>query len=97
MSSTDWARAARRDWREHVEHLGHEDEGRARREGREILDAVDWFAALHLDGVQTRIRGWSRPLYKWPLYPFLLFYERRPAGLYVVRLYHHARRPIEQR
>jgi hypothetical protein len=61
-----------------------------------INNALAAFAQAPVDGVEATIRGWPRPLRLHYIHPFKVFYERRPDALYVIRLRHYARRPIEQ-
>jgi hypothetical protein len=49
-----------------------------------------------MDGIEVRIEGWPRAVREHYIRPFRVYYERRPGVLYVVRLYHHAREPIER-
>jgi plasmid stabilization system protein ParE len=54
------------------------------------------FASAAVDGTAVTIRDWPRQLRRHFIHPFHVYYERHPDVLYVVRLWHHARRPIER-
>jgi plasmid stabilization system protein ParE len=94
--TVEWSTRERRAFLEHLKYLAARDQGAALREGWRIRSTLEWFADLGVDGVETRIAGWPRALRKWPMDPFIVYYERRPSALYVVRLHHAARRPIER-
>ena len=91
-----WTAPARRDLRAYLYHLAVENPRAATREANRILDALEHFATLPTDGVAVRIRGYPDPVRRWLVHPFHLYYERRPRALVLLRLYHHARKPIER-
>jgi plasmid stabilization system protein ParE len=93
----DLTSRAQRSFLDYVNHLADLDEVAAAREGTRILDALERFSEMHVDGVICEIRGWPRPLCRHYIRPFKVYYERQAGGmLYVIRLHHYARRSIER-
>ncbi|MBI5513417.1 MAG: type II toxin-antitoxin system RelE/ParE family toxin [Deltaproteobacteria bacterium] len=86
---------AERDLRRYLYHVWAEDPQRSVREATRLQSALEAFSTAPLDGVVVAIQGFPRPVRRWFLRPFLVYYERRSDGLHVLRLQHHARRPIE--
>lgn len=58
-----------------------------------VFDTLEKLSAGGFEGPQQRlttgefVRSWLTP-------PFRIYYQRRQDMLYVLRIYHHARRPI---
>ncbi|HEU4410284.1 MAG TPA: type II toxin-antitoxin system RelE/ParE family toxin [Polyangiaceae bacterium] len=48
-----------------------------------------------VEGAQTTLRS-GRRVRRWLVHPFWVYYRRTPAGLEILRVYHHARRPLER-
>jgi hypothetical protein len=94
--TVEWSKPAQRDFRQHLEYLAETDRGLAVREGWRIRAGLEWFAELNVDGLLCEIRGWDRPVRRHYLEPFKVYYERRPGGLFVVRLRHYARLPLDR-
>ena len=38
----------------------------------------------------------GRPAQRWPMPPYTIYYRKEGNGVEVLRVYHHARRPIER-
>jgi plasmid stabilization system protein ParE len=87
---------ARRDRDLYLFHLWGHNPAAAAHEARRIAAALRRFAGLPLEGIEVRIEGWPRAVREHYIRPFRVYYERRPGVLYVVRLHHHARDPIER-
>jgi plasmid stabilization system protein ParE len=47
------------------------------------------------DGTASRLRSGAL-VQSWPIPPFRIYYQRRPAELLILRVYHQAREPIER-
>jgi plasmid stabilization system protein ParE len=89
------ASRAQRDLGQYLYHIMATDLLAASRERFRIHEELERLATSTLTGAQTRIRGWPRVILRHYLHPFHVYYERRPTGLFVARLYHYARRPIQ--
>lgn len=89
------SRSAAKDLRDHVTYL-HEENPRAARqllaELDELLTSLD---ARVFDGPEKTLLS-GRVVRFWPLPPLNVYYERRGDNLHVVRIRHHARRPITE-
>jgi plasmid stabilization system protein ParE len=46
------------------------------------------------DGPELRIASRARPVHRWPVPPYWLYYERAAGELRVLRIYHGAREPL---
>jgi len=58
------------------------------------LDAcIEHLAAGEFDGPLSRLRSGSL-VRSWPVPPFRIYYQRQPAELLILRVYHQSRRPI---
>ena len=55
------------------------------------LEAV---ARGDFEGPELRIASRARPVRRWPVPPYWLYYERMGDELRVLRLYHGAREPL---
>ena len=74
----------------------HSSDTHAVREWARIEAALSAFADAPVDGVEVEVRDWPRRCRRHYVHPFYVYYERHPGVLYVIRLYHHARRSIER-
>jgi plasmid stabilization system protein ParE len=87
--------AARRDLDTAIEYVARESP----RAARGLLDRLDRVLQLLADGSlkgpAVRIRS-GRQAHRWSVPPFRLYYRRSRDELFVIRVYHQARRPIEQ-
>jgi len=87
---------ALRDLRAHLYYVAADDPKAAVREGSRLFDELERFSQLPVDGARVQIRGVPFQVLRWFLHPFHVYYEHRPNGIVVFRLYHHARRPLER-
>lgn len=94
MSRYVLARGADRSLRRYLYHVWADDPVAASHEAARIHAALERFAGSFVDGVQVALAGWQRPLRRHYIHPFHVYYERRVGELLVVRLHHHARKPI---
>jgi plasmid stabilization system protein ParE len=46
------------------------------------------------EGPESRIRSRARPVRRWPVPPYWLYYDRVGGTLRVLRIYHGTREPI---
>ena len=58
-----------------------------------IERCIDRLAAQEFDGPVSRLKSGAQ-VPSWPVPPFRVYYQRFPAELLIVRVYHQARRPI---
>jgi plasmid stabilization system protein ParE len=58
-------------------------------------DVIQRLGAGELNGPEVRLRG-GRLAYRWSVPPYRLYYRRTRRGLIVLRVYHQARRSIEE-
>ncbi len=59
----------------------------------EISRCIQRLAANEFDGPVSQLRS-GKAVRSWPVPPFRIYYQRRPDGLLIVRVYHQAGRPI---
>ena len=87
------SRIAARELRHQLAYLAERNPPAARQLAAD-LDAL--LVALDggvFEGPEKRLLS-GRIIRTWPLPPLSVYYQRRGAELYVVRIYHQARRPI---
>ena len=61
----------------------------------EIAQCIDRLATHEFDGPVSRLRS-GGVVRSWAVPPFRIYYQRLPAELLIVRVYHQKRRPIER-
>lgn len=59
----------------------------------EIARCIERLADREFDGPVSRLRS-GTVVRSWGVRPFRIYYQRHPAELLIVRVYHQARRPI---
>ena len=59
----------------------------------EIAQCVERLAAEEFEGPVSRLRSGAL-VRSWAVPPFRIYYQRHPAELLIVRVYHQTRRPI---
>jgi len=84
---------ATRDLQATVEYIARRNPVAALGLAERVLRAVEQLAAGDYEGPQQRLRS-GRLVRSWPVPPLRVYYERRPDELVVLRVYHHARRPL---
>ncbi|WP_394822654.1 type II toxin-antitoxin system RelE/ParE family toxin [Pendulispora albinea] len=87
---------ARRDLRAYVFHVASENPRAAKREQARILAELSILIDAPVEGPSVRVENWPRPARRWFVHPFRVYYERSKDAVVVLRLYHHAREPIER-
>lgn len=60
-----------------------------------IVEVVGMLASGEIEGREVSLRD-GRRVHTWPVPPYRIYYRRRDHLFQVVRVYHQARRPIEQ-
>ena len=84
---------ATRDLRATVEYIARRNPSAAQALSDRVLRVVEQLAAGDFEGPEQRLRS-GRLVRSWPVPPLRVYYQRRPDELVVLRLYHHARRPL---
>lgn len=74
--------------------ISHSDETPALRERVRIFGELQSVADLGLRGPKVQVEGLKLPLESWYVHPFWIYFRVQRDGIYIVRCYHHARRPI---
>ena len=78
-----------------VEYFVPRNSPAAERLYEEVRALIRRIAAGELEGPEVKLRTGAR-VRSWPVHPFRVYYQRSSTALLVVRIYHHARRPIER-
>lgn len=73
------------------EHAGLET---ADRVNTRLLSIVEALARGDFMGPLAKMRSRSRPVYRWPVPPYWIYYDYVHGVLRVLRIYHGARRPL---
>lgn len=78
-----------------IAYLDERNPDAARRVRRDVIEAVVRLArdVPRLDGRAVTLLSGDRCL-RWFVHPVVVFYEREPGVLRVLRVLHHAREPI---
>ena len=78
-----------------VEYIDARNSDAARRVRRDVMGAVARLASEvpRLDGRPVTLQSGDRCL-RWFVHPVVVFYEREPGVVRVLRVLHHAREPI---
>lgn len=86
---------ARGDLREAYEHIARDSSEAADRVLARIVEVIGMLASGAVEGREAILRD-GRRVQAWPVPPYRIYYRRTGEVLQVVRVYHQARRPIEQ-
>lgn len=84
---------ATRDLRATVEYIAQRNPVAAQALSDRVLRVVEQLAAGDFEGPEQRLRS-GRLVRSWPVPPLRVYYQRRAHELVVLRVYHHARRPL---
>lgn len=87
------SRLARRDLDEALSYLDSRSSEAARRLASRIDALLRALDGRIFEGPYVTLKN-GRTVRSWPLPPFRIYYERRGTKLYVLRIYHSARRPL---
>lgn len=91
--SIRFSRAAARDVREQLAYLSERNLEAARQLAAELDQLLTALDRRTFEGPMKQLLS-GRTVHTWPLPPLSVYYERRGAVLYLVRVYHQARRPV---
>lgn len=86
---------AKADMYEIRRYIARDNPVAAKRELLRIKEAVQLLASGNVDGRKVCLEDGSI-VHVWLVSSYRLYYRRVPGALQVIRVYHHARRPIEQ-
>lgn len=93
MATILFAPEAEEDLRELVEYLAERNPAAAARLGQRILSIIDQLAAGDFDGPEQELTS-GEQVRSWAVPPVRVYYQRQEDALWVLRIYHQARRPI---
>lgn len=88
-----FAPQAEADLRDTLQYIGERNPRAAKKLGERVLAVIEMLAARELDGQEQRLTT-GEVVHSWPVPPFRIYYRREGDELQVLRIYHHARRPI---
>lgn len=92
--SYELARDAEQDLRDYLYYLSVRNPQASVNEAMRIHNELSVFATSRINGRIVQIQGWPRAILHHYMDPFHVYYEWRPQGLFVARLWHYARLPI---
>lgn len=74
-----------------IGYLAERNPSAAAKLGQRIFEVIDRLAAEEYQGPETALANGER-VNSWPVPPFRIYYQRTPTGLWILRIYHQARR-----
>lgn len=86
---------AQEDLREARAYIARDNPAAAKREVARIKDAIKVLAGGRIDGREVVLESGER-VRLWLVSSYRLYYRRLDNVLQILRVYHHARRPIER-
>jgi plasmid stabilization system protein ParE len=86
---------ARRDAEDAYDYIAHDNPSAGDRWLGQIGRTIRLLETGDLKGPTVRLRGGGQAQ-RWSVPPFRLYYRRTRNRLVILRIYHQARRPIEQ-
>lgn len=87
---------ARADLRATAGYIAQRNPKSAAEFGDRVLAIIERLAGGEFDGPEEHLRS-GKLVRSWPVPPVRIYYQRRDEALVVLRIYHHARRPISSR
>ena len=88
-----YSRTAAKELREQLDYLAERSPQAARDLAAGVKALLADLDTGAFEGPEVQLRS-GRPARTWPLPPLRIYYRRRGDELFVVRIYHQARRPI---
>jgi plasmid stabilization system protein ParE len=88
-----FAPEAAADLRATLEFIQQRNPSAAIKLARQVFSTIQKLATGLVDGPQHRLTS-GETVRSWLIPPFRVYYQREPDVLRVLRVYHHARRPI---
>ena len=80
---------------EAISYLNERNPNAAANLDTEIAECIERLAAQEFDGPVSELRSGAL-VRSWAVPPFRIYYQRHPASLLIVRVYHQTRRPISR-
>jgi plasmid stabilization system protein ParE len=93
--TTVYSPLAEADLLEALRFLSERSPRAAARVAERIFETVRRLEMGDFDGPEQTLAGGER-VRSWPVPPWRVYYQRRGDALHIVRIYHHARRPMAQ-
>ncbi len=87
---------ARADLLATIEYIAERSPKAAEELGGRVLAIIERLADGDFEGPEEHLRS-GKLVRSWPIPPVRIYYQRRDDSLVVLRIYHHARRPITSR
>ena len=87
---------ARQDLRSALEYLAASNPIAATELKDQLLSMIERLARGEFQGPEVQLRS-GAVVRSWPVASFRIYYQRSAEALRVVRVYHHARRPIAKK
>lgn len=84
---------ARADLLATIEHIARRNPVAAAKLADQVLRIIEQLAAGDFEGPEQRLSS-GKVVRSWPVSPLRVYYQRRGDTLVVLRVYHHARRPL---
>jgi plasmid stabilization system protein ParE len=92
--SISFSPEARADLQEALEYLSKHSLPAAERLHEGLAHLISQLDRREFDGPELRLKRTGEIVRSWPLPPWRIYYQRADDVLWLVRIYHQARRPI---
>jgi plasmid stabilization system protein ParE len=76
-----------------LEFIGERNRSAAVKLGTRVFSTLEKLAESRVDGPEHRLTTGER-VRSWLIPPFRIYYQRHQDVLHILRVYHHARRPV---
>lgn len=86
---------AREDLYQAYQQIARDNPEVAERMLARVVEVIGMLASGEVEGREVRLRD-GRRVHAWPVPPYRIYYRKSGEVFQVVRVYHQARRPIEQ-
>ena len=86
---------AREDLRRAYQQIARDNRAAAGRMLARIVEIIGLLASGNVDGPEVTLRD-GRRVSTWPVPPYRIYYRKTSDQFQIVRVYHQARRPIEE-
>lgn len=96
MTKFEYSELAAQDVAEQLSYLLQHSQTAAVELEQALTKLLAALAAREFEGPDATLRS-GQVIHSWPLYPLRVYYQRRGATLYVVRVHHGSKRPIERK
>jgi len=76
-----------------LDYIRERNSGAVLKLAERVFSTLEQLASEPIDGPEHTLTT-GELVRGWPIRPFRIYYQRRSDAIYVLRVYHHARRPI---